>query len=235
MKKLMATMIFLSFGSSVFAAQFKTVTENVGHGSYTATVSYPQLFSNSIPASKSINEQVRNYIVENGCDIEGLMDPNMDYQANAKIVALNKNYVGYEVAVDSYCGGAHPNSDTYNMTFDSKTGAPVEMENEVPIQATEMTAEYQEYQRTLATLMYNNYNFDMSEKDEECYDGTKEEILEVLLNYSPLVSGLAADKKVVLRIYPPHAATVCAFSVRVNYNDIKKYVDPNGSLQKWLK
>lgn len=234
MKKLMATIIFLSFGASAFAAQFKTVTEDVSYSSYSASITYPVLLSNSVPGYKAINEQVRTYLIENGCDTEEPIQPNMDYDANAKIIALNKKYVGYEVDVGSYCGGAHPNYDTYNMTFDSQTGAAVDLEKEIPIQATEMSPEYHEFQSQLAILLYNN--FDMKSHAQECFeDATKEEVLQQIKDFFPLITGLAANKKVVVRIYPPHVATVCAFSVRVNYDDVKKYLNPEGSFQKWLK
>lgn len=240
--KFILPIIFL-FSAAAAADQFKTVTENLSSKNYESSIDYPVFFENSIPAYAKINETLKAQLKEYGCAPEDAAESEMtyDYTAVARVIGLNKNYVGIEVSSSSFCGGAHPNYGTYGMTFDSNTGELVDIEQEIPQQhyGDDTTPEeYDLYQNKLATLIYNNLKAAafFEGEDAGCFDGlSKEETISEIAMMWPYVSGLAKDKKVVLRTSPAHVMAVCELSVRVPYDDVKNLIAPKSKLHKWLK
>ncbi len=245
--------VFVSITSH--ADSFKTVlNEEKVEGVYELYASYPQLLPESAaPAYNVISKQIEEMATE-GCglsadevkkEIEEFYgaDAQISYYASvsARIVGLNKNYVGVEATTSSYCGGAHPNYGTYYMTFDSKTGEQVLLDSEIPVQdlSGDNWDKFHAYQKELAQIIYKNIGSEIA-KDADAYSGcysgqTKQEVLESLESFFPLISGYAANKTVVLTVNPPHVATPCALSVRVPFAEVEKYFAPNAKAKKWLK
>jgi hypothetical protein len=227
--------------SSAYADQFKTIKEDISLTNYEANISYPTFFSNSIPAYSTINKNIRDGLIQYGCATseEELADDDRAaslgyyYDASAKVVGLNRRYVGLEITYSDYCGGAHPNYGTYNLTFDSKTGESVMVREEIPLQNV-YSDESEAYRAELAEIMYNEMK--RQGKKSECYDDlSKSEAIENMTWDYPSISGLARFKKVIIRTSPAHANAVCGTSVRVSYNKVKKYIKSGSILHKWLK
>ena len=258
MKFLMVTVLALLsviVGTSAYADSFQSVVkEEKYEGVYEMYARYPQLTANSVaPAYAMINQQIADLAME-GCgstpeeiknEIEEFYgkDAQISYFSStaAKIVGLNKNYVGVEVTSSSFCGGAHPNYYTYFLTFDSQKGEQVAFDSEIPLQNTTGNdwEKFNAYQKDLAKIIYKNIA-PIIAKDQEAYNGcysgqTKQEILESLEMFYPMISGYAANKKVVLTVNPPHVATPCALALRVPFSEVEKFFAPTAKAKQWLK
>jgi hypothetical protein len=238
-----------------WAASFKSeVVELEEKGVYSVYAKYPQIFSTSVVAAyKSINDHIKVIATENCSgtvddikqEIEDLYgkDAGISYYSSitARVVGLNQNYVGVEFTSSSFCGGAHPNYATYYFTYDAKTGEVVSFEEEIPVQniSSNEFDKFSAYQKELALLIYNEIQPEIAKNPdafEGCYSGvTKEEAVETLEMFFPMISGYAANKQVVLTVSPPHAATPCAFSLRVPFSKVEKYFAPNAKARLWLK
>ena len=242
-------------GAVSHADSFKSVEKKENYvGVYEMYARYPQLLPQSVVSSyEIINKQIEEMALQ-GCgasaeeikqEIEEFYgkDSQISYDSsiNAKIVGLNPNYVGVEANSSSFCGGAHPNYGTYYLTFDSKTGEYISFDTEVPLQNSfdKDWEKFQAFQKELAKIIYKNIAPQIA-KDAESYNGcyseqSKQEVLESLEMFYPMISGYAANKKVVLTINPPHVATPCALSVRVPFSQVEKFFAPNAKAKQWLK
>lgn len=228
--KLFVIGLLLSLSSNAFSAQFKAVKEDLSSGKYNAEINYPQLLKNSVPAYSKINKSIRELLLSDGCEANPSME--MGYHATATVVALNTNYVGLQLAIDYYCGGVHPDFAEYNITYNSQTGELVKMAFEIPAQESEGAA-FDKYQTNLASIIYKHMT--PGQENIDCFGTTKKDALTRLKDMYPYASGLAKDKKIILRIEPPHAMMTCGFSVRASYEEMKPYLAPNSILHKWLK
>lgn len=245
--KLVIALALLISAASASADQFKTVSKDISSTNYIASISYPQLLNPSVPAYKKINKNVVTNLTESGCDAEYAAESEntQDYYGSARIVALNQLYVGFEVTHSSYCGGAHPNYGTYHLTFDAQTGKEVDMHNEVPAQNFDGDINWDEfgkYQEELAEIIYKNMDLVKMDYSDEGFESDclssedgKTAAIEQIVMLFPTISGLAKDKKVIIGTSPAHVATVCAFSIRVPFSEVKKYFKKDGKVAQWLK
>lgn len=238
--KSLIAIALLAASVTVNAASYTITTEDHSSKNYTAKIAYPVLQHGVVPASGIITTLIRTHLLDSGCGAEDAAESETgyDYDARAGVVALNPVYVGYEVAASSYCGGAHPNHGTYNVTYDSVTGAPVDLEVEIPLQNVEKTSRKSRaaYLKQLARIVYDamiaNPRLDVG----ECYKGrARTEVLEELESFYPEISGLARNKQVVIRTNPPHVATPCALAVRVPYAKVSTFIKPASKLHSWLR
>lgn len=248
--KFLKLLLPLLVSTAVNAQTKTTTTVDLSSKNYSAQVSYEVLNSNSpAKAHKTINKLVLEAISD-GCDPLDASESEYghDYSAQATIIAENADYVGYEVNVNSYCGGAHPNYYTYNLIFDALTGQTISINKEVPRQdfdnADTIATFYDDldvYQKELAIIIANNIKPGI-EKDnvgfEDCFTDngmTKDELVDEISQLFPLISGLSENKKVVLSINPPHVMAACTFSVNVNYSEVSQYIRTDSILHTWLK
>lgn len=242
-------------GATSHADSFKSVEKKESYvGVYEMYARYPQILPDSVVTSyEVINKQIEEMALQ-GCgasaeeikkEIEEFYgkDAQISYDSsiNAKIVGLNPNYVGVEVNSSSFCGGAHPNYGTYYLTFDSKTGEQVSFDSEIPSQnvSGDDWEKFQVFQKELAQIIYKNIAPQIA-KDADAFNGcyseqSKKEILESLETFYPMISGYAANKKVVLTVNPPHVATPCALSIRVPFSAVEKFFAPDAKAKQWLK
>ena len=226
-------------GNSAIADQFKTVSIDQESDDYSFHISYPEFFSNSAPAFRKINQQVKDMLVEYGCG-EGPEQgqPGFYYEAHARVVGLNRRYIGLEIGMSMYCGGAHPNHGTYNMTYDAKTGEPLHIGSEFGLfpwdHPERNDGKVEAIHKKFAVIIAKQ--IDSSTDEKGCYaDMSQAEIVEMFEMWYPGPSGLARGKQVVLSISPPHVAGACQISVRVNYNQVKHLLSKNSFLHRWLK
>ncbi|MBY0314663.1 MAG: DUF4163 domain-containing protein [Bdellovibrionales bacterium] len=242
MKHFLSLLCALVVAASASADQFKTVTEEFSQPKSQAEISYPVFFENSVPAFQKINADIVTHLKESSCGpvFEGEEEwREYSYNVTTRVVGLNQKYIGLEMTYDIDCGGAHPNFGFYNRTYNSQTGEVVDMGTEIPLQdfENEDWQAQEQYRKELAAIMYNNLG-QLTDKDWEpsCYEGmNKQETIEQIEQFWPYVSGLAKDKKVIIRLSPPHVATPCGFAVRVSYSEVQKYLAPNSILHTWLK
>jgi hypothetical protein len=237
-----ATLLTLSLGAQ--ADQFKTVTEDasLGFANYDAKIAYPKFFSNSIPAFATINEQLKESLLANGCvsgdetqeEVSEFAPHGMSYGATARVVGLNKRYVGIEVNANDYCGGAHPNHYTAHYTFDSNTGSMINMDKEIAA-AKYDHADNRLLKVKLSKLILSNIESENRLQDG-CYEGlTKSEMLEAIQMDYPMISGLARGKQVIISTSPAHANGPCKEIVRVPYTKVKGLINSGSILHKILK
>lgn len=248
--KILSLMIVLLAAAASNAQSRVTATIDLSSKNYTAEVSYEVLsLTSPAKAYDVINKGVLE-IISQGCDpVDALeSETGFDHFAQAKIIAENIDYVGYEVTSGNYCGGAHPNYYIYHLTFDAATGLPVDMNKEVPKQDFDNADSYPNfyddltvYQNELAEIIASNIK-PTADKDlagfEDCFSEsgmTKAELTEELALLFPTIAGLAENKKVVLSISPPHVMAACTFSVQVPYSEVSKYIDAGSILHSWLK
>lgn len=221
-------------GALASADQFKTVTVDASTAKSESTYSYPELFAGSVPAYASINAQIKDSVEDGQCGEPQEPEQTYYYGAEAKVVALNKRYVGVQITGDQSCGGAHPNYFTYFLTFDANTGNALNIEKEFGI--TEDWETNQVIQAKLAKLLAGKLPADDGDEAGGCFEGLKGKDLEdQLVQFYPVVHGLAKNKTVVLGIMPPHVATVCRFEARFSYAEIKPLLIPGSFLNKLLQ
>jgi hypothetical protein len=239
--KILLSLVITVAALNASADQYKTVTKDLSSKNYQSSISYPEFNASSIPAYVAINANLVNTLISYGCDVEeaATSEFGQDYNASATVVALNQNYVGIEVIDESYCGGAHPNSSSYNVTYNSKTGAFLNMSEEFPQQDFSVDNvdwdKLSAFQATLAKIMYKYRKLDKS-ADPSCFENqSKKEYIDQLASLSPAISGLAKGKTVVIKTFPPHVAAVCTSSVRVPYSEIKSFLKKDSILHTWLK
>lgn len=237
-----ATLLTLSLGAQ--ADQFKTVSQDasLGFKNYDATISFPKFFSNSIPAHTLINAQIESNMLMNGCisgnetqdDVNEFAPNGMSYDATARVVGLNKKYVGIEVTASDYCGGAHPNHYTAHYTFDSNTGAMVNMDKEIPASKYDH-ADNDLLRVKLSKLIVEQIIIE-KRTDDGCFEGqTKKEMVESINMDYPMISGLARGKQVIISTSPAYANTPCKETVRVPYAKVKSLIKSGSILHKLLK
>jgi hypothetical protein len=237
-----ATILALSIGAQ--ADQFKTVLEDASFGfqDYDAEIAYPKFFSNSIPSYNSINEQLKENLLMGGCisatdsqaDVSDQSTSGMSYDARARVVGLNKRYVGIEVMANDYCGGAHPNHYASHYTFVSSTGEMINMDAEVPA-AKYDHVDNELLKEKLSALIYNQIQAE-GRLSDRCYEGlSKQEALESIQMDYPMISGLAKRKQVILSTSPAHANGPCREIVRVPYTKVKSLIKAGSILHKLLK
>lgn len=224
MKSVFAIVAFL-FAVTVSAEQFKTVKFDDSVDNYISEITIQQILPGTVVVAYDIiNQELLADIRAYGCSAEDAVEMEMafDYTVDARIIALNQNYVSYEIAESSYCGGAHPNHGTSFKTFNSKTGALVDLEASQVIQHS--TADYDVYAQFKTELAEVAYQYGQKALIENgCYEGTKEEIIETLSFFYPYIAGLADDKKVVLSVSVPHVASPCALSMNVPLSAVEQF------------
>lgn len=248
MKTVITLLVVLSM-SSAFAEQFKTVTKDYSSKNYDSTFKYPVLLQNSVAkAADKINKNFLQSLIDKGCggDEEPTAEISFNYDISSRIVALNASYVGYEVSYDDYCGGAHPNNGTYNVTYNAVSGEEINMDQEVPVQSydniSNPNGSFDKYQEELAKIMYANLKtatLDMTDESslEDCLglkDG-KKAVIDQLVTMFPMISGLAKNKEVIIRTYPAHVMAICGLSVRVPFSKVEKYFKKDSVVRPWLK
>ncbi|MBX3021373.1 MAG: hypothetical protein KF799_06805 [Bdellovibrionales bacterium] len=236
MKAILVISAFLA-STVASAAQFKTVKESSNANRSEIEISYPELFSNSVPAYATINADIAKN-VRNGCGEPEADQPGFYYEAEARVVALNKNYVGIGVSGNDYCGGAHPNSWSYYLTYDSQSGKSLNIEREfgfTDYDAPDYDSDMNDALRTKLAGILVNHIPPEDQGEEGCFPGTRQEKIEALLTFYPVVHGLAKDKTIVLGIQPPHVAAACRFEIRVKLQDVKSMLPESSYLNEWLK
>lgn len=237
MFKVLAITAALVLGATATADQFKTIKESSNANRSEYSVSYPEFLPTSVTGYKAINENVKKTIVENACGEPGKDEPGFYYSVDATVVALNSTYVGVKVVANDYCGGAHPNYTTYYMTYASDSGKKLEVEEEfgfLDYDSPDYDYEKNEARRKLvAELLIDR--IPVGQDASECYTGSRQEKLEQLVSFYPVVQGLAKNKTVVLGLQPPHVATPCGFEVRFEYEDIKHLLNTDSYLHNWLR
>lgn len=236
--KTFLALLTLSISTFASADQFKTVTFDDSSKNYYSLLTIHQLLPAAVAkASEEINKNLLSSIRAYGCDAQEAEESanEYDYSVNARLIALNSSYVAYELTMNSYCGGAHPNYATYYMTFNAQTGDEIVINNEVPMQKDEVAyEEFKQYQAEIAEVIYSSADF--KKLDNGCFDGlSKKETIEELAAYYPYIAGLAKGKKVVLAVSVSHANTPCAFSVRVPAKDVKHFIAKDSVIREMLK
>lgn len=236
--KLALVLAFALAGAFAQADQFKTVDFKQTSDHYVVDVSYPEFFSTSIPAYQQINHYIyKTVVTEGGCGEWYEGDPDYDYSATARVVGLNKRYVGVEVWVSDYCGGAHPNYYSYWMTFDSNNGKPLEIFRELGFKAYD-DRDYNYQQAEIKRRELANLIVDMIPEDGlQCMEGMTrdEKIEELVATYWPRVAGLAKGKTIVISTDVPHAMKPCEFSLRLTYQQAQSMIVPGSYLHTWLQ
>lgn len=237
MTKLVLALSLFAASAAASADQFKTVKEASNANRLDFSISYPQFFANSVPAYQVINTAIRTTLVDGSCGEPEPDETNgYNYNAEATVVALNKRYVGIQIISDDYCGGAHPNYGIYHQTYDAQTGAVLDIAKEFGFLAWNDPAHDDTKQDAirlkLAKILVDHLGPD---NVNECYEGTREEKIQQLVEFWPMVHGLAKNKTVVLGVQPPHVATPCRFEARVDYNTIKSLLNKGSYLHQWLK
>lgn len=236
----------LVFGISiqVNASSIQNVSEDLSEPGLDFKLSYQKVTAKVVTARDVINKSLRDKFIEIACSASDALEENTVYdtQIVAKAVAVNKNYVGFEVSGSEYCGGAHPSHFIFHLTYDAKTGEEVEMDKEVPRQAVGDITDWEDrekLQMELAEVIYKNLaNATDQDMDNDCYSlelDSATDIIDGIAMYSPSISGLSKNKKVILQTSPPHAAFACALTVVVDYSRVKKFITPTGKLSQWLK
>jgi len=228
--------------SVVFAANTSRIEEDISQKNSTQKISWDQLQPGAVPSAETINAALRTELIDSSCGASDDADQSYDYEASANAVEINGNYVAYQISYDSYCGGAHPDAGTYNLTYNSKTGAKVDMDKEVPLQDASSDKvdwnAHDKYQHDLAEVMLSFIKDSKSDvlKDTECFDSLSDaDTIDQIVNFWPTISGLGPDKKVITSISPPHAAAPCQFDLAVPLSAVDKFVAPNSEIREWLK
>lgn len=226
----MRAMFLLCLVLSVFsanAAQFKTVTFDNSSKNYYSQIKVQKLLPTTVAkAYKQINADLYQMILESGCDANeaAMSESGMDYNVFARIIALNSNYVSYEISDNSYCGGAHENHSTYYQTYNAQTGEVVDIDTSIAVPSDDVRFEdFEAYQKQLAEVIFNSADF-KSQKNI-CYeDLDKNSTIEALAGYYPYIAALAKNKEVVISVSTPTASFSCALSVRVPMNDVAPFL-----------
>lgn len=237
MIKVISVLGLLILGSLASADQFQTVKVDESTPRSTFIVSYPQFFANSVPGYATINATIEKELRENACGEPQKDEPDFYYETDAKVVALNQRYVGVQINANDYCGGAHPNYSVYFLTFDSNSGATLDISREFGILPWDSPGpdekKVDKIRAKLAVLLTDAMPKDA---EENCFTkmSRKEKIAQVL-DFYPVVQGLAKNKTVVVGISPPHVATVCRFGVRLPYAKVRSLIEPNSFLHAWLR
>ncbi len=226
--------------ASSFADQFQTVSLKKEYKGYAIDVSYPEFFSNSIPAYRQINALIYQIIVtEGGCGIEDNEEAQIayDYYGRGRVIALNSRYVGVEVFASDYCGGAHPNHYTYFLTFDSNNGKYLDIYRELGFKRWDERdydwEKQRERRRELSSLIVDL----IPQEAKECMLATTrdERIEELTDTFYPYPAGLAKGKTIVISTSVPHAMKPCEFSLRLSYEQLKALITPGSFLEEWLQ
>ena len=233
----MKSLVFLTmtiFSISAMADQFKTVRVSGNVNRYSYDYSYPSFNSQSVPGYQKINASIEKIMSEDdGCagGPERSEEPDYDYSATARVVALNPDYVGIGIVTSSYCGGAHPNYYVYNLTYNSQTGELADIPAEFGFTKEDYDVN-EKIQQKVARVLANHIP-----KDSACFENRsdKSQVIEELMTMWPVVQGLAKNKTVVLGISPAHAIYACQFDVRVPYAEVKDLIRPGSFLHSWLK
>lgn len=221
--------IFYAF--SVFAAQFKTVTLDNSSKNYFSQIKFQKLLPSTVAeAYKKINTDLYQTLLDSGCDAgeAAVSEAGMDYNVFARVIALNKKYVAYEILDNSYCGGAHENHSVYYQTYNSQTGEIVDIDASIAMQSDDVGyEEFEAYQIDLAEVIFNSADF-KSQKNS-CYEDLDDaSTVAALAGYYPYIATLAKNQQVVISVSTPSASLPCALSVRVPMSDVAPFFK-NGS------
>jgi hypothetical protein len=206
---------------------------------YRKVITFPHLFSNSVPAYSEINNQVSFILERNGCATfeTASADNPYVYDVFARIIGLNSYFVGIEVKVNIDCDSPHhPVEGFYHLVFDSKSGDLVEIDEHVPLQTFNPDAPelIMQYQRELAELIYDELKHS-GDLRNSCYHGiTREEAVRFIEFDYPEISGLARFKNVVIKTSPSLENQNCREILRIAYDKVSQYIKDDSQLHQWL-
>ena len=240
-EKLLTNLLIIIISSSCYAADKFVTKRDSSHRTetYNKVITYPLLFSNSVPAYDEINTQVNDILEGFGCqDLETAteQEPYL-YDVFARIIGLNDYYVGIEVKVNIDCDAPHhPALGYYHLVFDSKNGDLIEMNDHLPYQTfnpdePEMIVQYQ---KELAEIIYDEMKSSGTLK-RSCYSNvSKEDAIQFIEYDYPEISGLARFQNVVIKTSPTIENQDCREILRVTYDKVKQYIQKDSQLHSWL-
>lgn len=240
-EKFLITLFVIIISSSSFAAdKFVTKRDSSQRTEiYKKVITYPLLFSNSVPAFAKINTQINEILERFGCqefETATEIEPYL-YDVFARIIGLNDYYVGIEVKVNIDCDAPHhPALGYYHLVFDSKNGELIEMNDHLPYQTfnpdkPEMIVQYQ---KELAEIIYDEMKSSGSLR-HSCYNNISKEEAILYIEYDyPEISGLARFKNVVIKTSPTLENQDCREILRVTYDKVKQYIQEDSQLHNWL-
>lgn len=239
-KKMLCLLIsVLLFADVLGADKFVTKRDTNQSPEYSNIITYPHLFSNSVPAHRKINERVLNILRANSCQDMSTATAETPYMHDvfARIIGLNRRYVGIEVRVRIDCDQPHhPLEGFYHLTFNSKTGEQIDMEDHVPLQSFDPASPelIMNYHQELAELIYDEMRRSGS-ISRSCYgDIPREMAIEHIAFDYPEISGLARLRNVVIKTSPSLENQECREILRVTYDQVKHYFESSSILHHWL-
>lgn len=240
-KSIILAIVSLNFAVAQ-AKNYQTIKEDVSEFRSQQSISYEVLESSSAPAAEVINKAVKENLLLGLCGAsEDQEFPEYTYEASAKIIEENSNYIGIEVTHDSYCGGAHPNYGVYHLTYNAKTGQAVDMDVEVPQQKyNDDYVAHEKYQATLAKKMaahIKKIDPDLKDESFQCLVDARdnnESVAEFIANMYPTLAGLGKNNSLIATISPPHAMTACVFQLEMSLSEVESLLAPKSIIKSWL-
>ena len=228
-------------GVLAHADSSKMIDEKIGPAGTDQTIHYQLLSAEASPAAAAINAAIRKSLLDGSCEVQD-NDPNqLYYDATAQIREANANYVSFEIATDEYCGGAHPNTGTYYIVSDARTGEQIDMNKEVPAQDLSGSnpdfSALDRYQKALAKKMVAALKASGSSElnENSCLEGLsmKEKVNEIASMF-PTLAGLSKGK-IIATISPAHVAAACTFEIEMSLKQVNEFIRPDSVIRSWLR
>ncbi|MGZ3690303.1 MAG: hypothetical protein ACXVAX_02295 [Pseudobdellovibrio sp.] len=238
-KKSLLVLAALTMTSVIAHADVKLVDEKVGAAGTDQNIHYQLLTKEEAPAADAINANIRKSLLDNVCDTDGNDPSQLYYDGTAKVRAANENYVSYQISIDYYCGGAHPDGAIYYVLSDAKTGATVDMNKEVPVQNVDSTTDFSKldkYQKALAKKMLAQMKISNPAdlKGNDCLQGSDKEIVTTIAGMYPTLAGLS-DGKIIAAVSPAHVEAACGFEVEMSLKEVSEFIKADSVIRSWLK